>query len=272
MPEPRDILPERASDAVKGDHGHVLVVAGSGTYPSTAGITALAALRTGTDLVTIAAPGRAADISGSVALNIVSERLDGDKLLMSHSDTVLDLAARADSLVIGPGLGRIDTTQRAVRDILDRWDGPAVVDADAIHAVADHHDLLDAATVVTPHRREFEALTGDDPGTDTDARRPAAERAAADLGCTVLLKGPVDIVTDGTDTRTNATGNPTMSRGGTGDSLAGITAAIRALAVDPVPAGHAAAALNGSAGDEALASDGPGYLLEEMLHHLSTLL
>lgn len=273
MPDdPLEILPERARDAVKGDAGHVLVVGGSARYTNTPAIVGTAALRAGTDLVTLAAPGRSADASATFALNLVSEPLDGDAFRPAHLDAVLELADRADVLAVGPGLGRRDRTRQAVRELLDATDLPAVVDADAIHAVADHHDLLKPGTVVTPHAREFETLTGTDPGADQEDRRAAVESAAADLGCTVLLKGAIDVISDGDRTATNGTGNPTMTRGGTGDALTGITAAIRAMGVDAFDAARAAAILNGAAGDEALAADGPGYLLEDLLRHLSTLL
>ncbi|MDY6770039.1 MAG: NAD(P)H-hydrate dehydratase [Candidatus Nanohaloarchaea archaeon] len=264
MPGTAGTLPERDGNAVKGDHGHVLVVGGSDRYTNTPGIVALGALRVGTDLVTAAAPGRSADATATAALNITSEPLDGPRLAAEHVDTVVELAGERDCLAIGPGLGRADATQAAVIDVLDRYDGPAVVDADAIHAAAGAPDVLEGC-IVTPHAGEFAALTGEEPGDAVDDRADAAARAADDLDCTVLLKGPVDIVADGDRTERVDAGNPHMARGGTGDVLTGIAAGLVAQGRDPFPAAVTAAGLNGAAGDRALAAHGPGFLLEEML-------
>lgn len=267
-----DVVPDRESDAVKGDSGHVLVVGGSRRYTNTPAIVALGALRSGTDLVTVAAPDHSARIAPTFALNTVTEPLDGPALAPGHVDTVIELAERADCVAIGPGLGRADGTAEAVRSLLAELDAPAVVDADAIHAVADDPDVLDPDTVVTPHAGEFAALTGEELSDDVDRRRETVAAAARALGCTVLAKGPVDVISGGDRTVTNATGNPYMTRGGTGDTLTGITAALRAVDVAPVDAAHVAAHLNGAAGDAALAAQGAGFLLEELLAHLSEMM
>ncbi|MDY6761985.1 MAG: NAD(P)H-hydrate dehydratase [Candidatus Nanohaloarchaea archaeon] len=271
MPGTRGELPERTENAVKGDHGHVLVVGGSNQYSNTPAIVSMGALRAGTDLVTVAAPRRSADITASFALNLVTAPIDGKYLKNGHVDTVIDLAADVDCLAVGPGLGRTRETQDAVVELLDRYDGAAVVDADAIHAAADDPAVLDGS-VVTPHAGDFEALTGAAVSTTIGERRTAVEQAAADLGCTVLLKGAVDIVSGDGRTETVDAGNPYMTRGGTGDILTGITAALLAQGLAPFDAATTAAQVNGTAGDRALDDHGPGFLLEEMLEHVSTVI
>ncbi len=255
----------READGHKGDNGCVLVVGGSARHVNTPGIVAGGALRVGVDTVTVAAPAAAAAASAAFHLNTMVRRLGGDRLQRGHVDTVLDVDA--DCVVIGPGLGRADVTREAVRAVLDGVDA-AVVDADALHAIADRPSLLPDRCVLTPHAGEFAALTGEEPGDGDD--RAAAVRAAADrYGCTVLLKGPVDVVSDGAETVQNETGTPQMTRGGTGDVLAGIVAGFVAQGTDAVDAAAAAAYVNGRAGEDAAAMYGDGFLLEEMLSQVS---
>lgn len=259
------VFPDRETDAVKGDHGRVLVVGGATSYPNTPGIVALAALRTGVDIVRVAAPELAARRATETALNIMQEPLLGDELQRKHVDTVLDAADRSDVIVIGNGVGRAKASMAAVREIVDETDIPVVVDADGIHAVADDTSVLPAESVMTPHGGEFKALTGDHPPRRVADRRQVVRDVAEELGCTVLLKGATDIVADGDRVETVAAGNPSMTRGGTGDTLAGLTAAFIALWNEPYTAAGAAAELNGTAGDRALEQYGEGYLLEELL-------
>ncbi|MDY6766419.1 MAG: NAD(P)H-hydrate dehydratase [Candidatus Nanohaloarchaea archaeon] len=254
-------LPERSENSVKGDFGHVLVVGGSRRYTNTPAIVGTAALRTGVDLVTVAAPERSADITASYALNTVTTPLPGDAFRSQHVDRVLDTTA-ADCLAVGPGLGRHQPVQEAVVELLERWDGPAVVDADAIHAAADTPAVL-ADTVVTPHTGEFESLTGETVSPDTAERRTAVEQTASAYSCTVLLKGAVDVISDGERTTAVEAGNPYMTRGGTGDTLTGITAGLIAQGRGGFDAAVDAAAVNGAAGDSAL---------KELLAHVSTVI
>lgn len=272
MEEPATELPERAENAVKGDYGRVLVVGGSRTYTNTPAIVALGALRAGVDLVTVAAPGRSARIAPTFALNVVSEPLDGPHLAPDHVDTVLETAEDADCLAIGPGLGPAEETRDAVSAILDGYSGPAVVDADALHTAAKDPWVLGEETILTPHAAEFERIGGVQPGESLEERRKLVQEAAAELGCTVLLKGSTDIISDGTEVVVNATGTPYMTRGGTGDILTGIIAALRAQQVDPLPAAATAAEVNGIAGERALERSGPGFLLEEMAAAVSHVL
>ncbi|MFB6076851.1 MAG: NAD(P)H-hydrate dehydratase [Candidatus Nanohaloarchaea archaeon] len=263
-------LSDRARTAVKGDHGHVLVVGGSHRYTNTPAIVALGALRTGIDLVTVAAPERSARVVPTFALNIVSKPLPGDHLGTGHVDTVTDLAETVDVIAIGPGLGRTEGTAAAVRDILASGI-PAVIDADAIPAVASHPGRCEG-NILTPHAGEFETLTGVHPGDDTGDREDAVTAAAAERDCTVLLKGPTDVISDGDRTATVTAGTPAMTRGGTGDVLTGIAAAVLARTGDPFDSARAAASLNGTAGEEAQTVHGDGFLIEEMIDSISQVL
>jgi hydroxyethylthiazole kinase-like uncharacterized protein yjeF len=105
--------------------------------------------------------------------------------------------------------------------------------------------------VLTPHDAEFEKLFGRRPAPVTcipGRVRDAAEASTTAWGATVLLKGPVDVVAEPSRARLNRTGAPSMSAGGTGDVLAGLTAAMLAKGLEPFHAASVAAYVNGAAG------------------------
>ncbi|MDA4119985.1 MAG: NAD(P)H-hydrate dehydratase, partial [Thaumarchaeota archaeon] len=106
-------------------------------------------------------------------------------------------------------------------------------------------------TVVTPHAKEFERLFGQSLPDELEARSKVVSAQAEASGLTVLLKGPVDIISDGVRVAHNETHSPAMTVGGTGDVLTGITAGLLAKKVQPFEAACAAAFINGSAGLEA---------------------
>lgn len=265
-----EAVPDRADDAHKGDHGRLLVVGGAHRFTNTPGIVALGALRTGIDLVDVAAPERAADTTAGFALNLLTAPLNGETLGTEHVDALLDREQYADAVVIGPGLMAGAGTLEAVERFLTERSVPAVVDADALRVAGS--DVFSAGDVLTPHSREFERLTGSAPAKRMEDRVEAVRSAADRLGCTIVLKGPTDVVSDGNRTATNATGNPSMTRGGTGDVLAGVTGALLARGIEGYMAARAAAYVTGAAGDRVLSEVGEGYLLEELLDRIPFIL
>jgi NAD(P)H-hydrate epimerase len=133
-----------------------------------------------------------------------------------------------------------------------------VIDADAITAVAQNPDCLKGKFgVITPHSREFRTLTDIEVDENLEERGRQAATYAEKVGLTILLKGTVDIVTDGRWTKFNRTGNAAMTVGGTGDVLAGVVGAMLAKDVSPFNSARIAAFTNGTAGD--LAFDDMGY-------------
>src|SRR5947199_325261 len=138
----------------------------------------------------------------------------------------------------------------AVKAIVRSISLPLVVDADAIRAVAsDPKCLLGKRAVVTPHSREFQTLTGKPLPDAPEERAEPVREAAKALGATILLKGHVDIVTDGTRVKFNYTGNPGMTVGGTGDVLCGVVAGLMSKGMPPFDAARLGAFVNGCAGD-----------------------
>jgi NAD(P)H-hydrate epimerase len=166
---------------------------------------------------------------------------------------VLASLDRFQSLVIGPGLGRAESTVTAVREVLRHAALAAVVDGDGLFALAWSGDgserlLRDrhAPTVLTPHDGEFALLTGAKPGAD---RLAAARRLSFDLGVVVLLKGPATVVAEpGGRTLVVTAGDDRLATAGTGDVLSGIVGALLAQGLAPFEAAAVGAWLHGTAG------------------------
>ncbi len=266
---PGDLLGiDRAEDSHKGDAGRIMIV-GGGPYTGAPALAAQAALRAGADLAFVTAPEAIVDQIQGYSEDLIVEPLLGTRLLREHVDELLERAADRDVVVLGPGLGDAEDTQDAVGDFLESFDGRAVVDADALQVVPDLE--TEASLVCTPHRGEFAEMGGSEPeGPDADEwgkRADSVAEVARNLGHTLLVKGPYDVISDGETTRVNRTGNPGMTVGGTGDVLAGATGALLAT-LDPLDAAAAGAYITGKAGDRVVEGQGYGLLASDLLSAL----
>ena len=261
----RKAYPRRKPWSHKGDFGRLLVVGGSRKYSGSPALAALAALRSGCDLVTVAAPERAANTIASFSPDLITEPLTGNCFSNWHTHAVLDMAKEADAVVLGGGLGRRNETMTFVQNILSRLGRPCVIDADAIHAAAMNKKLLKGNFILTPHSMEFQALTDQEPGQKIEERCEQTRLFSGHMGCTILLKGHIDAISDGKETTLNKTGNPYLTKGGTGDTLAGICGALLAMGMEPFDAACSAAYINGLAGEIASRQAGPGTLATDLI-------
>ncbi|MCJ7429207.1 MAG: NAD(P)H-hydrate dehydratase [Candidatus Nanohaloarchaeota archaeon QJJ-5] len=205
----------------KGDYGRLAIIGGSDSFSNTPAIVGRAAVRAGIDIPHIIAPRRAADMSGGFGLDLITEPLDGQILEPSMVDTVCDALDHADAFVIGNGLGRDPKTMRAVEKILAETTIPVVIDADALYAGLKDVDLKDRPSILTPHAGEFEHLY-EEVGDTLALKKEQLAKAARIYQSTIVLKGERDVISNGSERTTNETGNPVMTKGGTGDMLSGI--------------------------------------------------
>lgn len=268
------ILPDRPANAHKGDFGKILLLCGAKGYTGAAYLAAIGALRSGAGLVFLGAAESIYAIE-AVKLNeaVVFSLPDADgKLSAAAIPEILARLAHMDAVLIGPGLGQSDGTFAVVKAVLENARCPVVLDADGINAIAAHKDIVrgrEAPTILTPHGGEFARLGG---SCDGD-RAAAAEEMANDLHCIILLKGHRTVITDGTTTYINPTGNPGMAVGGSGDVLAGVITALIGQRIDPLPAAACGAWLHGAAGDICASEIGQyGMLPTDMVNVLPRLL
>ena len=268
------LLPDRDVYAHKGNFGKILLLCGSRGYTGAAYLAAMGALRSGAGLVFLGVPESIYAIE-AVKLNeaIVFPLPDRDGMLSESAvPEILKRLPNMDAVLIGPGLGISPQTKAVVSAVLEQYAGPVVLDADGITLMAAHKDILrgrTSPTVLTPHAGEFARL-GYAVGENRGA---AAESAARDLGCIMLLKGHDTVITDGQTTYINPTGNPGMAVGGSGDVLSGIITALIGQGMDPLESAAAGAWLHGAAGDLCAKAIGQyGMLPTDMLTHLPRLL
>ncbi|WP_144920423.1 NAD(P)H-hydrate dehydratase [Halorubrum salsamenti] len=255
---PGDLLGlARDPNSHKGENGEVLVI-GGGPYTGAPSLSARSALRTGADLVRVACPETVARTVQGYSADLIVRGLPGDRIGPAHVDRALELAAGNDVVVIGPGLG--DGASEFVRRFLSRYDGRAVVDADALRVVPETD--TDAELVCTPHQGELVGMGGET-ADDPDERAALVRSFADEIGHTLLVKGAYDVVTDGDAVRLNRTGNPGMTVGGTGDVLAGAVGALAAV-TDPFRAAAVGAYVNGLAGDAAADEMGYGLVATDL--------
>jgi NAD(P)H-hydrate epimerase len=279
--KPRDV------NANKGKYGHVLVVGGSYGTSGAPSMASLAALRTGAGLVTAAVPKSIVDAVAGIALELMIAPLKEDdagavsmeNMAPEGLETVIR-EKRISVVAVGPGLSTRGDASAFAREFVKRTKLPTVVDADALNAFADRADLLSGegrVLVLTPHPGEMARLLGISVKEVEADRVGLARRFATEHKLTLVLKGWRTLIAhpDGR-VAVNTTGNPAMAKGGSGDILTGIVAAMLAqYAIGSAPediarAVEAAVYLHGLAGDYATrAMDEHTVLATDTLAHLS---
>ena len=238
--------------AHKGDAGRLLLIAGSRGMTGAAVMAAQAALRSGCGLLTTHLPAACTDAYHAQVMEAMS---DADPHPNHNSRLTRDIAA--DALLLGCGLGTHIDTAALLHDLAERYhDRPMVWDADALNLLAADPALqakLPPASVLTPHPGEFVRLAGRPLAHDRE-RIAAARDLAARLHAVVVLKGKYSIISaPNGDTLINPTGNAGLAKGGSGDVLAGIIAALLAQGYPPFTATAIGSYLHGLTADIALA-------------------
>jgi len=256
-------LPEKNSH--KGENGVVLTI-GGGPYAGAPFLAAMAALRTGADLSFVFTPEKVRKVISSFSPDIIVMPLEGDFLDESHVPVIKDFLGRVDTIVIGPGLGNSEGVKKAAETIIDECialNKNMVVDADAIQVFGERK--CNGNVVITPHAGEFKELTGISLPSDINSRKEIVKEEAHKRKCTILLKGAVDIISDGNSIKLNYTHNEGMTVGGTGDVLSGIIASLLSKGVSAYNAARMGAFINGLAGNFAFEKKSYGMIATDLL-------
>jgi NAD(P)H-hydrate epimerase len=264
----------RSVFAKKGDFGRLLIIGGSQQYFGAPILASIGALRSGVDLVYLAAPAQVIIAATSQSPDIIPVTLQNDKLTKSDLPKIEQALTNVQSVLVGPGLGTHHETLDTIGQILtmaNRMKKPLVIDADALKVVS-RVMKIGANTVITPHAGEFKRIAGFDVATPLLDRAQQVRNLAKKLRSIVLLKGPVDIVSTPNETRLNWTGHPAMSVGGTGDVLAGLVAGFRAQGVNSFQSACVATFVNGAAGLLAFQEKGPGLIALDLGEYIPRVL
>lgn len=262
----------------KDARGSVCVVGGARRTPGAAMLAGLAALRVGAGRLTLAVAGSVAP-HVAVAVpeaGVVGLPEDAAGAVTGTGDGLLDdELARADVVVVGPGLDGPDATLAVLRGVVQGVDDDALLVLDAfalgvLRQARDVHDAVRGRAVLTPNATEVGYLLGEqgDSATDEgDAPDDAAVRAADRYGVVVACSGVV-AAPDGRRWR-SSTGYSGLGTSGSGDVLAGAVGGLLARSGDPAQAACFGVEAHGRAGDRLAARVGPhGYLARELLDEL----
>ncbi|MFH1375412.1 MAG: NAD(P)H-hydrate dehydratase, partial [Patescibacteria group bacterium] len=232
-------FPKRKPDSHKGENGRVVIVGGSRDFVGAPIFAAQGALAGGVDLVDLFVPQVNFGTARKSAPNVLVKSFQGDseKLTPEAVPEILKSAKKNKAaIVLGPGLGRAPQTQQAVLEIAKKTKQPLVLDADALlpsFAKRGWGRFSPKKVVLTPHKGELKRLGGD------------AQKLTKKLRAVILQKGKVDAIHSPDQTRWNDAGSPTLTTGGTGDTLAGLVGAMLARGVEAFEAAGIAAFLLG---------------------------
>lgn len=245
------ILPAVPSTAHKGNCGRAVVVAGSIGMTGAAALACGATLRLGAGLVYLAIPESLNTIAETLLPEVITIPLpeNGGAHCINGLSGIKKCLEAAEVLLLGPGIGRSQTTGDLVHQLLESWHGPTVLDADGLYHVSSemtfHPRLL-----LTPHFGEMARLTGKEVTELMEDRLSEAKAEAVRRDASLLLKGmPTVIVSHDTRAAINITGNAGLATGGSGDVLAGIVTGLMAQSAEIFAAAQAAAFLHGLAAD-----------------------
>jgi hydroxyethylthiazole kinase-like uncharacterized protein yjeF len=241
-------FPVRFSQSSKFDYGKVLVIAGSDMYPGAAALCANSAIKTGSGLVYL----YSTNFHPSLLPEVIPGKLEGKNgfISLGDMDKINEMAARVDTIAIGPGLGDNEESIKVVKNIIENYSDirKIIVDADGLRAI-DKDSKLSKNIILTPHIGEFARII-DMPREEVEFN--AAELArdwAEKLNCIILLKGVPTFISDGMSNYYNLNGNPGMATGGSGDVLTGIVSSLYSQGLSGLHAASVGVFIHGHAGD-----------------------
>jgi len=236
-------LLKRKSNTHKGKNGHVLVVAGSTYFSGAALLAAVSSHRIGADLVTLAAPKEVGIAANSYSPDLITVKLPGISLKLSHYNKILKMINKYNVIHIGNGIGKDPSTKKLILKILKNKDVKnklKVIDADALKMIR----IQDVEhTILTPHAAEFKTLMKN---SKIKTKKQLQKELKDNI---ILLKGKEDKIISKNKTIINKTGNPGLAKAGTGDVLSGLCSGILAQTKNLQKSAEAVAWLNGYLGD-----------------------
>ena len=247
------LYPKRKQQSHKGQNGKVLLIGGAKNYHGSIILAGKAAFELNIDLVYMIAPEKITQAIRSHDYRFIIKPYEEDYLTPAVIETLIKpMIPDVDAILVGPGLGTELETMKAVKALLKIIppDKALIIDADGLKACKG--EKLPADTIITPHGGEFTILTGKKlSSTDPTKKSQEIKEAIQDYdpNITWVVKGPIDIIIKNTQKMFNFTGTPSMTTGGTGDTLSGLITAIRSVVKDSFMAAAMGTFLLGKAGE-----------------------
>jgi hydroxyethylthiazole kinase-like uncharacterized protein yjeF len=269
----KEITHSRKKDSHKGDNGKALIIAGSEEYAGAVALAGLAALRAGCDIVTIAAPEKVAWAVNCLSPDLMTHKVKCSYFTEKNAKEIIEISKKFDVVLIGNGIGM--KSKNFVKKAIKNIKKPLVIDADAIKSIS----IADAKNaIITPHRKELEILLKNSHHAEIMKLKSKAFIAKLQkiIGNNILLiKGKTDIILSKDRVIFNRTGNAGMTKGGTGDVLAGLCAGFlsQMKKKDLLKSAAAAAWINGYAGDLLMKrKKGPIFLASDIAEEIKRLI
>jgi NAD(P)H-hydrate epimerase len=252
-------LMDRKKTSHKGENGYALIVGGSEDYVGAVALAGLSALRTGCDTVTIAAPEKVAWTLNRMSPDLITHKVKGNYFNIKNAKEMVKFAERYDAVLIGNGVTR--KADKFCQYFIKKSPKLKVIDSDALKSLSfkDFHNAI-----LTPHEHELEMMlvnSGKEfllPKLRESSAKEKAEILQGNLryflqnNNVLLIKGPTDVIISKNKIAYNRTGNQGMTKGGTGDILAGIIVGFLAKTKDQFKSAVAASYVNGWVGDQLL--------------------
>lgn len=243
----KEIYKPRNPFAHKGSFGYTLLISGGYGKMGAAIIASKACIRSGAGLTTAFVPKCGYEIMQVAVPEAMVITDSSDHFISSLPDDL----EKYNAIGLGPGIGTKDETIKMVSFIVRRYKKPLVIDADGLNCISLYPELLTqlpAFSIITPHPKEFDRLFGNH-SSDFD-RMDKAVQKAAELNVIIVLKGHHTLITTpGGLHYFNSTGNPGMSKGGSGDALTGVISSLLGQGYSPANAAIFGVYLHGLAGD-----------------------
>ena len=237
-PSSRDIkamLPKRPAGSHKGTFGRLLIIAGSENYYGAAAMAANAALRCGAGIVQLASPKSVISALAAGMYECTFLPLEQDE----GFERLTDAVCKADAVLIGCGLGVNEHSRGLVKAVAENARCPVVIDADGLNCLAENTDILadaKAEIILTPHMGELARLCGKETSAALDERLALSSALADKYGITVVSKSAGTLIVSRGSVLISNYGNTALSKGGSGDMLAGMISSFLAQGADTVQA------------------------------------
>lgn len=242
----QSLIVPRTRFSHKGTYGHALLISGSKGKMGAAVMASRACLRSGSGLLTVHVPACGSEILQTTVPEAMV-RADRNEESISEVGEISNYSA----IGIGPGTGTGEDFIKVLESLLKNATCPLILDADALNSLAQKTELLDllpSNSILTPHVKEFERLSGI---SKSDTERHEKQIAfSKKYNVIVILKGANSCITypDG-KIYFNSTGNSGMAKGGSGDVLTGILLGLVSQGYSSLDSSCIGVFLHGLAGD-----------------------
>lgn len=271
------MLPPRNPEGHKGDFGKALFISGARNYYGAPYFAAMSFMKAGGGYARLAAPAGVTPFiaaKGSEIVFIPQEETPGGSISLSNKKQLLELAAKMDIVVLGPGLSLNEETASLVRELAVKiTTRPLLIDGDGISAVCEDLSIIrkrKAPTILTPHLEEMSRITGKPIAAIEENRIEILRSACADLSAIIVMKGAHTLIgyPDGR-IFINMSGNPGMATAGSGDVLTGTISAMYGLGLTLEDAVRTGVFIHGASGDLAADEKGEdGMTAQDILDYL----